>query len=165
MCRHGLHHPRRCLSRHPQAVWPKDEAQNVPFQPPLNSSVHSLALLSHLQEESGTHLLFSSAMNTDSKDAWPSGSIQKVSRISPTSMLISGQKISQTQSPGQQTGKPGDGWARKSPQVAQCKARGHSRRGGHAASCCPKSQFRGGTKPEGHSQVCHLHLPQRGHWG
>ncbi|CAK6435383.1 unnamed protein product [Pipistrellus nathusii] len=92
MCRHGLHHPYRCVSRHPHVVWPKDEARNVPSQPPFNSSIHSLVVLGHLQEI-GTQMLFSSAMNTDPKDAWPSGSILMVSRVSPTFTLTSGQKI------------------------------------------------------------------------
>lgn len=50
---------------------------------------------------------------------------------------------------------PSDGWARKSQWHTPRPDRVHSRReAGHAASCCPTSQSRGRTEPEGHSQVC-----------
>lgn len=98
MCRHGLHHPYRCVSG------PRMRHVNVPSQPPFNSSVHSLVVLGHLQEI-GTQMLFSSAMNTDPKDAWPSGSILMVSRVSPTFTLTSGQKIQPDPEPCVANGK------------------------------------------------------------
>lgn len=97
-----------------RAVWPKDEAHNSSFLPQFNSGVHSPVLFRHLEEEIGIHLSFSSAMDTDSKEGWLSGSTKKVSQVSPTFTPISENSARPRATCGQQESQS-DGQARKSP--------------------------------------------------
>lgn len=153
--RHGLHHRNRRLSRHPQAVWPKkDKGHDSPRLAtgqqwcPFSSLTLSIACEGH-----GNPSAF--RLNTGhrfqrSLAIWiHTVGLSGFSHFMPH---ISGQKIQPTQSHVWPTERP-ERWPGKKEPAAHCETRVHSRRGeGHAASCCPSSQSRGHTEPEGHSQ-------------
>ena len=150
--------PRRHLSRCPQDDrLKKDETQDSPFLAPTQQWYPFSGLVWSVVRERklGSNLLFSSALDTDSKEARPSGSTLEISHVSPTCApdLRAGFPARPKAMCGKQDSQS-DGWARKSQRHTPRPDRVHSRREeGHAASRCPKSQSRGHTEPEGHSQV------------
>lgn len=113
-----------------QAVWPKDEAHNIPFQShPIAVSTlwpcsvtckRRVGLIAfQLRNEHRFQTRLAMWIHTEGFSNFSHfyADLRAVNSARPRTMC--GKQESQN-----------DGWARQSPQVAQCKARGNSRRGG-----------------------------------